>query len=183
MYKEVKKLHQAPKLDNLVFEYEFDPYCLGTQPNLKVKNFDEFQQALIKGIVENERCTLEDFQYDIEDDPDIINKEPYQYTLHCLGEDKFLEEVGRLYCTPLNGNWRNIYINLSPYFINSKEHYSQVKFETTPSIAEILYAHSCIWQKFYKQQKENVEKINHHYSTITFLGDRYNLICDICCDS
>ncbi len=171
-YKLIKELHKKPKLEYQMFDYEFNPYYLSIQPNIKVKDVNEFKQELLQHIIEDEKSGFED----IEDDPEIKTEQWYQFSLHNMGEEDFLKELERLYCTPLNGQWNNIFIDLSPYFIDSQNHYAHVKFDKIPSMVELLYTHCCLWQEFYKNKEKNIDNICHHYSVIMMRGDRYNLI-------
>jgi len=175
MYTLIQKINKEPELDREIFSYEFDPYYLTIQPNIKASNFNEFKEELLASIIEHEENSIEDEGDFYEEYKD---EEWYQDSLHYLGEEKFRKKLEDLYCNSLIGNWRNVYINLSPYFIDSTPHYAQVKFEKVPSIAELLYTHSRIWQEFYESKNRDIKEINHHYSIIKIRGDNYYLIFD-----
>jgi len=178
MYTLVKKIHEKPKIKYECFNYELNYYYLSTQPNCKAKNLKEFKKKFFDDIIRCEEASLDKYEDDEDDEEEQLRTEGwYPYSLHCLGKEKFLKELERLYCTPLNGQWTNVYINLNPYYIDSKPHYAHVKFDKTPSIVELLYAHSSIWQNFYRNEtQKDIDNINHHYEIIKMHGNRYTLI-------
>ena len=153
------------------FERTHAKYYLVIKPNMKANNVKDFLNKLIEDSIEfEEQC---DEEYD-EEYADEENKEGF----HVLGKEEFTKRLIQYYTTPIHDNCKNVYIDLSPYFIDSNDNWTHIKFNTTPSVVDLLYAHSVTWQDHYKKNNYSVNIINHHYSGIKISGDNEKIICE-----
>ena len=155
-YKLVNKNYQKISLEFINFNMTFCPYYLTTQPNLIVENYNQFKRQILNDIVKYQKSLIEN-----ERTRENSEEEKwYKYSLEYLGELKFRQELERLYCTSLIGQWNTYYIKLCPYYIDDKPHHAQVEFDHIHSILELLYAHNQIWNDFYRNETNyNVNKI------------------------
>lgn len=174
MYHYLGTTNKAPFIDTKAdFTYWFRPYDINLQPNIKVTSLEEFERKLFEDIIRGQEI--------IPDDEHDENSDCYKYSLHHLGNKKFKQELKRLFCTPIMGQYKNVYIHLRPHYTSVGKNYAHVKFDHVPSLVELMYAHSQIWQNFYRTETDiNIDQMDHHYSVLSLSGNNYDLIFDPC---
>lgn len=175
-----KKFCEKPIFKKIIFFYDFYPYFPYIQQNIKSKNFQDFKEKLFNAIVEDQKFNIGESENYHEE---YKHEEWYEYSLHFLGEEKFRERLEQLYCKPLPGNWKSVYMTLGPRLIENVPECVQIEFENVPSIAQLLYAHSQTWQKIYESKNYDIKNINYYYSMILLRGGENNLIFEPLHDS
>jgi hypothetical protein len=175
---------KVPKLDHTFINFEFSPFYITVTPDVKASSFKEFKALFIDALMEDERASMEDDYGEI---GDYTSEDWYSFCMKCLGEEKYKKHIEKLLCTPLIGEYKDIYINMSPYFISSKPNYCHLRLKGPPTMIKIFYLHSKMWQRYYRKHAPDHLKddgsICHHYSCLRIKGDRYTLIVDVGIDS
>jgi len=161
-----KDVSIKPCVLNKTFKRTYEKHYIYTKPNIKTNDVKDFLNKLIEDIIDFEEGN------DEEDDENVES-------IYVLGKEEFTKRLRQYYTTPIHDCCKNVYIDLSPYFIDSNDHWTHIEFNTVPSIVDLLYAHSVTWQKYYEENNYKIERINHHYSGIKVTGDDKKIICDV----
>lgn len=189
MFKIIKTISECEILEDKS-NYNYKPFYLdfchdivGTfiSVNHKVENFENFKKEFLQKLYNwaeksiNEEGGKEEYYNCYGDEP------WYPFCLNALGKDKYLKEIERIYCTPIIGQWNDIYISLTPNF-SGKDYpkYIHIKYDNyyQPSILDLIYAHLTTWQDYNRKNTDiNLDgDIMHAYSSIILEGYASNTI-------
>ena len=171
MYRVIKRSNKIPVLNHKTLYYECCEDYISIKPNLKTFSVQDFKQQMYTNIVNNqvneEDCKCKE-QY-------RNNKQIKSTCIHNLGSLKFRSRFETIYGTPIMGGKSKCFLDLTPYFIDSEPHFAEIQFKDIPSIVNLYYAHSVIWQNFYLNNKD-ADTTHHHYSGMVVEADYDKMI-------
>jgi len=164
-YEQIVLSDKAPYNRPFQLEYTFYPDSQLLFLHVRANTLEEYTEMLFDSIVETEQST-------IANDPD------YESSLSVLGPTEFKEELQQVYCTPLVGKWTDVYITLKVSKDSPK--FAHVKYAKSPTIVELLYTYSKLWQDYHEQAGHDISNDWTHCIMLKVSGSHNSNLLTVC---